>query len=80
MRYNGITDPDLIQVGDIILVPNAATLASVGSQTTDVVQTGDTLFSISQRFGVPIDAIMQANGLTDRDTVRAGQVLIIPNA
>jgi LysM repeat protein len=44
------------------------------------VQTGDTLFSISQRFGVPIDAIMQANGLTDRDTVRAGQVLIIPNA
>ncbi|HEX7104310.1 MAG TPA: LysM domain-containing protein [Nitrolancea sp.] len=80
MSYNGITDPDLIQVGDIILVPNAATLASVGNQTTDVVQTGDTLSSISQRFGVSVEAIMRANGLADKNTVRAGQVLIIPNA
>jgi len=80
MSYNGITDPDLIQAGDIILVPKEATLASVGNQTTDVVQQGDTLFSISQRFGVTVDAIMQANGLTDRDTVRVGQLLIIPTA
>ena len=80
MSYNGITDPNLIQAGDIILVPKEATLASVDSQTTDVVQQGDTLFSISQRFGVTVDAIMQANGLTDRDTVRVGQLLIIPTA
>jgi LysM repeat protein len=80
MSYNGISDPDLIQVGDIILVPKDATLAEVGSQTTDVVQPGDTLFSISQRFGVSVDAIMQANGLTDRNTVRVGQVLMIPSA
>jgi LysM repeat protein len=80
MSYNGITNPDLIQVGDIILVPKAATLASVGNQATDVVQSGDTLFSISQRFGVTVDAIMQANGLTDRDTVRIGQLLVIPSA
>jgi len=80
MSYNGITDPNLIQAGDIILVPKEATLASVGNQITDVVQQGDTLFSISQRFGVTVDAIMQANGLTDRDTVRVGQLLIIPTA
>lgn len=80
MSFNGIANPDLIQVGDIIRIPKDATLASVDSPTTDVVQAGDTLISISQHFGVSVDAIMQANGLTDRDIVRAGRVLIIPSA
>jgi LysM repeat protein len=43
-----------------------------------VVQWGDTLFSIARRFGVTVDAIVQANGLPDANYIRAGQVLIIP--
>jgi LysM repeat protein len=42
-----------------------------------VVQPGDTLFSLAQRFGTSVEAITAANGLAD-DSIRAGQELIIP--
>lgn len=41
------------------------------------VQFGDTLFSISRRFGTTVPAIMTANGLTT-DYIYAGQRLVIP--
>lgn len=47
------------------------------SQTTYVVQQGDTLNVIAQRFGTTAEAIKAANGLTS-DTINVGQVLIIP--
>jgi hypothetical protein len=47
------------------------------SQRTYVVQQGDTLNEIAQRFGTTAEAIKAANGLTS-DTINVGQVLIIP--
>ena len=41
------------------------------------VQRGDALFLISKRFGVTVDQIKQANGLSG-DLIRAGQTLKIP--
>ena len=43
------------------------------------VQDGDSLWRISKRTGVSIDAIKQANGLTS-DVIRKGQKLTIPAA
>ena len=45
---------------------------------TYIVQPGDTLFSIAQQFGVSVQALMQANGLTVPGYVYVGQRLIIP--
>ena len=42
------------------------------------VQSGDTLGSIAAQFGVTIDAIIEANGLTNPDALDVGQELIIP--
>ncbi len=42
------------------------------------VQAGDTLGTISQRYGVSVEAVMQANGLTNPDLLAVGQVLTIP--
>jgi LysM repeat protein len=42
-----------------------------------VVQSGDNLYDIAQRFGVTVDAIMAANNLTST-RLRVGQTLIIP--
>lgn len=42
------------------------------------VQAGDTLASIAQSYGVTLDALMQANGLTDPNLVSAGVTLNIP--
>ncbi|XP_031472772.1 uncharacterized protein LOC116245274 [Nymphaea colorata] len=47
-----------------------------GSQTIEIVK-GDTLWGLSKRYGVSIDAIKEANGLSS-DTIYAGKKLIIP--
>lgn len=46
-------------------------------QSTYVVQSGDTLYTIALRAGVSVDDIKIANGLND-NTIFPGQVLIIP--
>jgi LysM repeat protein len=42
-----------------------------------IVQRGDTLFTLSKRFGVSVSQLMQANCLTS-DNIRAGQQLYVP--
>lgn len=42
------------------------------------VQSGDTLGEIAEQFGVSMDALAAANGITNLDTLDVGQVLTIP--
>lgn len=59
--------------------PTSGAIApSPTSQTTYTVQAGDTLSEIAARFGVSVEALAQANGITNPALIRAGQVLIIP--
>ncbi|MBE3582720.1 MAG: LysM peptidoglycan-binding domain-containing protein [Limnochordaceae bacterium] len=44
-----------------------------------VVQPGDTLWAISRRFGVNIDAMVRLNHLTNPNLIYPGQVLLIPS-
>jgi LysM repeat protein len=50
------------------------------AQQVYVVQPGDTLRGIAEEFGVSVDALLNANGLTpeEGDQIRPGQELIIP--
>jgi LysM repeat protein len=43
-----------------------------------VVQSGDTLGKIAERFSVTIQAIVERNGLASADAIQAGQSLEIP--
>jgi len=43
-----------------------------------VVQQGDTLGSIAQRYGISVDALAQANGITNADVLDVGVTLNIP--
>lgn len=45
---------------------------------TYVVAEGDSLYAIALRFGVELDAIIAANGLSDPNDIQVGQELIIP--
>ena len=53
--------------------------AAESASGTYEVKRGDTLWGISQRHGVTVDALMAANHLRDR-TVKAGQTLVIPGS
>jgi hypothetical protein len=46
--------------------------------TIYIVQGGDTLSSIAQKFDVDLDDLLRANGLSDPDYVQVGQELLIP--
>jgi LysM repeat protein len=78
----GTTDP----ASQERLPPIQTTLPSTTTTTTTVapddflyvVQPGDTLFQIAQRFSVTVEAIVQRNGLASADAIEAGQSLEIP--
>jgi LysM repeat protein len=55
----------------------AASATPAASQRSYIVQEGDTLNLIAQRFGTTTEAIQAANGLTGTE-INIGQVLIIP--
>jgi LysM repeat protein len=77
---NGITNPNIIFAGQRLIIPSGGSTGTSGSGQRYTVQRGDTLFVISLRFGVTIQAIMAANGITNANLIFAGQVLTIPGS
>lgn len=83
----GETQPVIVDATTSSTYNNQATAANPPSynpapnnyagSATHLVQAGDTLFNIGQRYGVSVQAITAANGLPD-DVVRIGEVLVIP--
>ncbi|NTW72024.1 MAG: LysM peptidoglycan-binding domain-containing protein [Eubacteriaceae bacterium] len=60
-----------------VTVAQLLTYAS-SSGTTYVVQSGDTLWGISRKYGVTVQQIVTANNITNANLINVGQVLIIP--
>lgn len=89
LALNPKVDPEMIQVGQILLVPAATpTLGPAGSGgptptpkgfTVHVVRAGETLISIADDYGISVSAIRDANDLSPHEeTIRANQSLVIP--
>jgi lipoprotein-anchoring transpeptidase ErfK/SrfK len=64
----------------IVLVLTLALAAPVFAQGSiiHVVQRGENLFRIALRYGVTVDALVTANGLSNASRIYAGQRLVIP--
>ena len=69
------SDPPNIQIPDS--TPSIGPASQPTAATTHDVIRGESLWRISRKYGVSIEAIQQANGLKD-DNIWAGQKLIIP--
>lgn len=80
---NNIANPNLIYVGERLSIPTCANTAPVTTaptgQTIHIVQSGETLWSIGQQYGVSADAIAQANNITNIGVIYVGQRLVIPD-
>lgn len=58
--------------------PATATVPPSPTPITYTVRSGDTLYALSQRWGISLDDLLEANGLAEGGTLAIGQVLIIP--
>jgi LysM repeat protein len=52
--------------------------SSSGSGSRVALRPGETIYTLSRRYGVPANAIMKANGISDATQVAAGQQIVIP--
>lgn len=77
VRLNNIANPNVLSLGQQLIVPVAGG-TSTGQGQTYVVQKGDTLLSIARRFGVTVAQLQSANNITNPDRIYPGQVLVIP--
>lgn len=94
LAANNLRASSLIYPGQKLTIPTAGTttIASTPAVSTSpivssptkkksyVIATGDTISSISSRFGVPASAILSANKLGASSIIYAGRVLVIPPA
>jgi murein DD-endopeptidase MepM/ murein hydrolase activator NlpD len=46
---------------------------------TRIIKKGDTIYSLSREYNVPVDLILKANGLEDGRLLKPGQKLVIPS-
>jgi LysM repeat protein len=88
MSINGLAHEDRIFIGQrLIIRPSGDTAISENTGTSDVglpnyhiVQRGETLSGISQKYQVSMSALQTANGLLNPSLIFVGQRLTIPGA
>ncbi len=94
-RLNNLSG-DLIIVGQVLRIPVYTPTPILATPTLPpgvtpsptprpdkilhVVQPGETLLAIAQRYGVSMQAIQAANGIGNPERIQAGQTLVIPLA
>lgn len=76
--YNGISNPNLIGVGQTIKIPNG-TMSHITntSSRTYIVKSGDTLSNIAKKYGTTYQKIAKDNNISNPNKIYPGQKLII---
>lgn len=77
-EVNGISNPNVINVGQVLKVPNAGNTQPTPSATQYTVQKGDTLSGIASKYGTTYQVLAQINGIANPNVISVGQVLTIP--
>jgi LysM repeat protein len=90
VQANNLADPNIIAVGQQLLIPVAGGQSGGGDApavvspasapvqpgpTSYTVQPGDTLFGIAARYGTNVDNLASINGLSNPNLLSVGQVL-----
>lgn len=80
MNANNLNTSSILNVGQILVLPNEdnASIENEIKNKTYVVQSGDTLYSISKRFNINTEELIKMNNLTS-NFIHVGQILNISN-
>jgi LysM repeat protein len=78
MTLNSITNPNILRVGQVLIVSGTPTPTTPPTSTPTnryTVVPGDTLSGIAARFGTTTRNLMNLNGISNANYLRVGQVL-----
>ena len=76
-RLNGIRNPNLIYVGQILQIPNTSNNA-VTSTIDYTIQRGDTLSEIASRYGTTVNVLANLNGIRNPNRIYVGNIIKVP--
>ena len=77
-RWNNIANPDLILIGDALVVDDPASVAASETTTTYTVVEGDTAEDIAWHNDTTVERIVALNDLANPDLLLIGQQLLLP--
>jgi LysM repeat protein len=91
---NNIANPNFIDVGDVLIIPSPGGDTGDSGDTGDtgdtgdaeeptgeqeyIIQPGDTLGKIAQRFGRTVEELVAYNNIDENTIIYAGETLLIP--
>ena len=75
---NGMSVHQSLHVGLVLVIPHPGPVPGPGPGVVYMVQPRDTMYSISRRFGVPLEELATLNGIVNINRIWVGQNLIIP--
>ena len=76
LRLNDLSEPNLLYTGQAILVPRRSETAA--STTVHVMEEGETLGLIAERYGTTVEVLLELNDLPDPNVVPVGTSLVVP--
>jgi uncharacterized protein YkwD len=76
---NGMGSSTVVRVGEVLSIPPAAGFEEASPfWVVHVVEGGETLEAIGERYGLAAATLQSVNGLADADRISVGQELVIP--
>lgn len=78
MRANDIANPNLIYVGQWLIIPNVGIGGGACPGVSHVVRPGENLYRIGLAYGYTYRQLAYYNGLSNPNYIEVGQIICIP--